>query len=175
MTIQLNEDDYLSIQLLSYDKPSELTERFYFLETSTLQATSLMPQNKKIISSNIVAYNNENEYLDEQTIEMFKTVSDFNIYFINNPEYYIHDCDLKFENNIKLSSHDDGEVSIQFPCGSTDQTIINKIFSKYNLDRKLIDTLKNKSGHYIAIDKQNNITADYKDFDEYLRETGLKK
>lgn len=169
MTTQLNENNYLTIQLLSYDKPTELTERYYFFEMSTLQATTLLTQDKKIATMKVVAYNEENNYLVENTIESFKTIGIFNDFFLNNPDYYIHSCEIELEEGMNLNSHDDGEVSIQFLGDNTDQTIIDNIFEKYNLDKKLINTLKNKLGHYIAIDKQSNVMGDYKNFDDYLK------
>lgn len=169
MTTQLDEDNYLTIQLLSYDRPTELTERFYFLEMSTLQATTLLPHDKKIVSTKVFAYTDDNKYLDENSTESFKTIGDFNDFFINNPDFYIHDCEIELEDGINLGSHDDGEVSVKFPSDNSDQTIIDKIFKKCNLDKKIINILKNKPGHYIAIDKQNNVTGDYINFDDYLK------
>lgn len=169
MTTRLDEDNYLTIQLLSFDRPTGLTERFYFLEMSTLQATTLLTKDEKIASTKVVAHNDDNNYLDESTTESFKTIGDFNDFFLNNPDYYIHNCDIELEGGINLGSHDDGEVSIQFLSDNSDQTIIDNIFEKYNLDKKLISILKNKPGHYIAIDKQGNVTGDYKNFDDYLK------
>lgn len=168
MTTTLDEDNYLTIQLLSYDNLTELTERFYFLEMSTLQVTTHLPRDKKIVTAKIFAYTDDNKYLEEDTVKNFKTIGDFNDFFLNNQDYYIHDCDIELENGTNIGSHDDGEVSIQFQSDRSDQTIIDNIFEKYNLDKYLIGILKNKPGHYIAIDKQNNVTGDYKSFDEYL-------
>jgi hypothetical protein len=169
MKTQLDEDNYLTIQLLSYDRPTGMTERFYFLEMSTLQATTLLPHEKKIISTNIVAYTDDNKYLDENTSESFKTIGDFNDFFINNPDFYIHNCDIELEDGMNIGSHDDGEVSVQFLSDNSDQVIIDSIFEKYNLDKKIIRIIKNKPGYYVAIDKQSNITGDYKNFDDYLK------
>jgi hypothetical protein len=169
MRTEIDEDNYLTIQLLSYDRPTELTERFYFLEMSTLQATTLLPRPKKVISNKIFAYTEDNKYLDDNTTESFKTVADFNDFFLTNPDYYIHNCEIELENGIKLSSHDDGEVSVQFPMDSTEQIIIDNIFEKYKLDKKLIDILKSNPGHYFAIDKQNKVTGDFVNFEDYLK------
>lgn len=169
MTTQLDEDGYLTIQLLSFHRPTDLTERFYFLEMSTLQATTLLPADKKIVSTKIDAYTDDNNYLDEHTIECFKTIGDFNDFFLKNPDFYIYNCNIELENGINLGSHDDGEVSIQFQSENSNRILIDSIFEKYNLDKRLIDILINKPGHYIAIDKQNNITGDFMDFDDYLK------
>jgi len=166
---QLDDDNYLTIQLLSYDNPDGLKERFYFLEMSTLQATILLPQDKKIVSAKIVAYTDDNKYLDEDTINSFKTIGEFNDFFINNPDYYIHNCDIELENGMDLGSHDDGEVSFQFSIDNSDQIIIDKIFEKYKIDKKIIDILKMNPGHYFAIDQQNNVSRDFENFADYLK------
>ncbi len=168
MTTKLIEDNYNIIQLLSYDRPNDLTEIFYFLEMSTLQATTFLSNEKKIISTKIIAYTDDNKHLDESIIESFKIIGDFNDFFINNANFYIHNCNIELEDGIHLSSHDDGEVSVKFIGDNADQIIIDTIFDKYNLDKKLIKKIKAKPGHYIAIDKQNNITDDFKDFDDYV-------
>ena len=169
MKTQLDEDNYLTIQLLSFDRPTELTEKYYFLEMSTLQATTLLLPGEKIISSKIIAYTNDNKYLDEKTVAAFATINDFNEFFINNPDYYIHSCDLELENGVSVGSHDDGEVSIEFSNENAAKIIIDKIFDKYNLHKNLVEILKNKPGHYIAIDEKSNVTADFGNFDEYLK------
>jgi hypothetical protein len=135
---------------------------------STLQATTLLPPDKKVVSSKIFAYTANNKYLDEKTIEGFTTIGDFNGFFLTNPDYFIHDCEIELEKNINILSHDDGEVHIQFTSNNSDQIIIDNIFDRYNLDKKLIAILKNNSGRYIAIDKNNNIIACYKNFDDYI-------
>lgn len=164
----LDDNNYLTIQLLNFDRPTGLTERYYFLEMSTLQATTLLPPDKKIVTSKIFAYTEDNKYLDENTTESFRTIGDFNDFFLSNPDFYIQNCDIELENGINIGSHDDGEVSVLFSSTNSDKKIIDKIFEKYKLHKKIIETLKNKPGHYIAIDKQNNITGDFKNFDDYL-------
>lgn len=176
MTTPLDEDNYLLIRRLSYDRPTEGTERFYFSAMSTLQVTTLLPSHTKIILSDIYAYLDnsveplcEDVFLEENTISSFKTIGDFNDFFINNSSYYIHNCKLHIEGGIVINSHDDGEVSIQFLSSSSEQSIINTIFEKYCLDKKLIETLKNKCGHFIAIDNQSNIVGEFKEFSDYLK------
>ena len=169
MDTQLDEDNYLTIQLLRYDRPTELTERYYFLEMSTLQATTLIDQNRKILFSELYSYTDDNEYLDKEVTKKFITVKDFNDFFLKNPKYYIHNCEIELEKGLKINSHDDGEVSIQFSDSKSDYIIIETIFEKYSLDKRLIDNLKCKPGHYITIDKQNIITGDYERFDDYLK------
>jgi hypothetical protein len=166
--IYLEEDDFLNIQLVSFDSPNAETERFYFLEMSTLQATTLIQKNRRIKNIEISAYTDEKEFIDELTSSSFNNIGDFNDFFLKNENFYIHNCDLELENSLVLRSHDDGEVSIQFNKNSEDSIIIDKIFKKYNLHLNIIEHLKSKAGHYLAINKQGNVIADYVSFDEYL-------
>ena len=168
MTTQLDEDNYLTIQLMSFDKPTVLTERFYFLEMSTLQVTTLIRPDRGIISTKIVAYTGDNKYLDENTTVGFKKIGDFNSFFLSNPDYYIHDCDIELEDGLIVRSHDDGEVSVIFSNDAPDSDLLEMIFNKYNLDTSLIEVLKSKPGHYIAIDKASKITGDFVNFDDYV-------
>jgi hypothetical protein len=163
-----SDEHFLTIQLLCFSRPAELTERFYFLEMSTLQATTLLPQDRKLLSAKILAYTKDGKYLDKQTADGFKTIGDFNNYFLNNSDYFIHDCEIEIENGLLIGSHDDGEVSVEFPADNPDQIIITSIFENNDLDIKIIDILKSKPGHYLAIDNKSNIIADFKNFDDYI-------
>ena len=160
-------DTNLTIQLLTYSK-SYGFEQYFFSEMATLQATTLLPNDKKIVASKIFAYTKGNEYLNEETAVNFRTVRDFNDFFLNNRAYYIHDCEIEMENGLIIKSHDDGEVHIQFPEGSPDHAFIALIFNTYNLDAALIDWLKSKPGHYISIDSQSRVMGEFMSFDDYL-------
>ena len=168
MTTLLDDDNYLVIRLISYDKPTEQKERFYFLGMSMLQVMVLLPQSRKIISSKIVAYTDNNVFLGGTVTETFKNIGDFNEFFRLNPDYYIHNSEIELENGITVGSHDDCEVSIQFPKNSPEQIAIYTIFEKYKLDKSLISMLKTKPGHYIAFDENSRVTGDFVDFDDYL-------
>ncbi len=168
MTNEIKEYDGLRIQLLSFDKPTQETDRYYFLEMSTLQATTLIQDDRKIADIKITAYNDQNEYLNELKLKTIKTIADFNRFFKENSDYYIHDCDLELEDNLVISSHDDGEVSIQITRTNSDFKIIQDIFKQYYIDPDLISKLKENIGHYIEIDNNNQIIGNYQTFDEYI-------
>lgn len=163
------QENYLEIQLLSFDRPTSDIERYYFLEMSTLQVTRLIDPYKKILSLEIISYTDDNDFISEQTILELKTIGDFNNFFTDNQEYYIHNCELKIENNLQINSHDDGEVSVQFKSEQTDFHLIEKIFNTFKLDKKLVEILKRNEGHYIAIDKESNVLNNFKDFDDYIK------
>lgn len=168
MVDRLEQDKYLTIQLVSFDKPAVQIERYYFLEMCTLQATTILSSGRPIKSLEIVAYTSDDKFLDKQTTAAFKTVGDFNNFFLNNPDYYIHNCNIELEGGLTISSHDDGEVTIQFKNETPDQSIVEKIFEKYGINKTLISVMKDKSGHYLSIDGKGNIIAEFENFDDYI-------
>jgi hypothetical protein len=82
-------------------------------------------------------------------------------------------CEIKLENGTIINSHDDGEVSINFPIDQVDENLVDRIFENNNLDRSLIAKLISRPGHYIAIDKNSNIIGDFKNFDDYVKNRNL--
>ena len=95
MINEIKEHEGLRIQLLSYDRPTQETERFYFLEMATLQATSLIKDERQIANIQLVSYDSNYNYLDDRTIKSFNTIGEFNSFFQSNSDYYIHDCDIE--------------------------------------------------------------------------------
>jgi hypothetical protein len=168
MKMQLEQDKYYRIQLLSYDQPNESTERFYFLEMATLQATTLLQPDLKIIHKEIIAYNDANVFFDETVASTIKTIGDFNEFFLTNTGYYIHNCELETQTGLKINSHDDGEVSIQFSDDRIGGDFINKIWEKFQLDKALIEILKSNRGCFIFIDENSKIIAEFISFDDYI-------
>jgi len=154
--------------LLSYDTPNEATERFYFLEMATLQATVQIKPERKIVSLKISAYDNDNNFVDNRTVESFVTIGEFNLFFQNNSHFHIHDCDIELEGNLHISSHDDGEVSVQMNLNSADHRIIVHLFKENKLDLDLIHVLRKQPRHYLKIDKKNVVIGDYASFDDYI-------
>ncbi|WP_207625874.1 hypothetical protein, partial [Niastella populi] len=89
--------------LYNLEKPQR--EMFHFAEITTLEVTALLDDTTKIKSAKIVAYH-ENDYLGEEVLEKFKTIEEFNRFFVNNRRYYIHNCELSLEDDMKIHSHD---------------------------------------------------------------------
>ena len=117
----------------------------------------------------IIGWERQNIFISEQAILDLKTIGQFNSFFINNKGYYIHDCTIEIENHLKIGSHDDGEVSIQFNTEQTELSFIHKIFDTFKLDKNLIEILKNNERHYISIDKESRVLKNFVDFDDYIK------
>ncbi|PKV62391.1 hypothetical protein [Pontibacter ramchanderi] len=172
--MNLEEDDYARIQLVSFDYPAAGKERYYFLEMSSLQATTLLEPALKIKRLEIVAYDSNDNYLSTAETNNFKTLSDFNTYFLKNPDFYIHNLEMELENGSKINSHDDGEVSITIAKDSEQIEIIKRVLKNYKIQEDLITEMKRSPEHYLAIDSVGKVVADYSSFDEYV-EKGRKQ
>lgn len=168
MTPELEQDSYFKIDLLCYEILEGRMERFYFTEMATLQATTLLPAEIKIISVQLLAYTDKGVYMDEETASGFKTIGNFNGFFLTNPEDDIHDCEMNLENDLYIGSHDDGEVSIIFPLDKPWYGLIENIWKKYELGEDLMTYLKSNNGYLIKINSEKKVIGEYVNFRDYL-------
>ncbi|KAA9340257.1 hypothetical protein [Adhaeribacter soli] len=169
--MNLEEDEYLTIQLVHFGNSEEGKERYYFMEMSSLQATTLLEAEFEIEKIEIEAYDQQDNYLTDSQIIDFKKLAHFNDFFLNHPDYYIHNLDLVLENGIEIGSHDDGEVTLAIIKDSNQIENVKKILKKFNLKESLIAEMRNKPNHYLGIDSAGNVVADYSTFDEYLEQS----
>jgi len=165
----LEEDNYFKLKLLRYDQDDPQTERYYFAEMSTLQASLLFPKELDFIGLKIAGFDEQENFFDEKDLPHFQSLSEFNHYFLQHPNYRLQDCELEMEQGIKLESHDDGEVAISFPLGSgLKEAMILSIFEKYKLKLNLKQFIEENAGFYVRIDSDGNIESYSRDFDKYL-------
>ena len=101
-------------------------------------------------------------------LESFKTIEEFNRFFVNNRRYFIHDCELSLEDGMQIVSHDDGEVSIYMPIDYKNRTLIKGIFRMKGLDETLMEEIMKMPGYYFAINEEGKIKSIHKTFDDYL-------
>jgi hypothetical protein len=134
---------------------------------TTLEVTTLLEEAIKIKSAKVVAYN-RNDYLDEDVIGSFKTIEDFNRFFVNNRRYFIHDCALSLEDDMIIHSHDDGDVSIVMPIDYKNRTLIKSILRMKGLDETLMEAIMKMPGYYVAINEDGKIESIHENFDDYL-------
>jgi hypothetical protein len=164
----LPDDTSLLIFLISYHLPTASKERFYFMQMSTLQATTLIDRNRKIKEINLVAYDREYNYVESGISSQFGSIGAFNDFFLEQPEYFLHDCEIILDGGLMLRTHDDGEVSLEIDIDGLDMAIVEKMFKKYQLDISLIDILRKHPGYYFHLDEIMNIKEAYKSFDDYV-------
>lgn len=155
------------IEVLIYSIYQSKQESFHFSLMTTLEVTTLLDDATKITSAKIVAYD-RNDYLKEDVIGSFKTIEDFNRFFVNNRRYFIHDCKLSLEGGMEIHSHDDGEVSIDMPIDYNNRTLIKAALRMKGLDESLMDAIMKMPGYYFAINEEGKVESIHEDFDDYL-------
>lgn len=154
------------IKCLYYNRRDKQRELFMLSELTTLEATSLLDGFIRIQGVQILSYAGD-EYLGEDIASRFGSVEDFNRFFIDNPQFYIHDCALHLGNDLVISSHDDGEVHIEQPVNFEERKLINDILRIKGLSEKLISEAIHHTGCYCSLDSEGNLAAVYKTFDDY--------
>jgi hypothetical protein len=153
------------IERLLYNLKSQ-QEVFHFAEMTTVEVTTLLNDATKIKSAKIVAYHDD--YLGEDVFGSFKTIEDFNRFIINNRRYFLHDCELSLEDDVKIDSHDDGEVSIYMPMDYKNRILIKDIFRIKGLSETLMEEIMKMPGYYFSINGDGKIESAHKNFDDYL-------
>jgi hypothetical protein len=132
-----------------------------------LEITSLLDDSVKIKSARIVAYH-KNDYLGEDVFKTFKTIEDFNKFFVNNRRYYLHNCELSLEDNMIINTHDDSEASIHMPMGYKNRTLIKGVLSVKGLSESLIEEIIQMPGYYFSINGDGKVESAHKTFNDYL-------
>jgi len=155
------------VERLLYDLEAPQRELFHFAEMTTLEVTGLLDNKTKINSIEIVAYHND-DYLEEELFDTLTTIEEFNRFFVNNRKYYLHECKLSLENDMKIISHDDGEVSIYMPKDYQNRILIKSIFRMKGLKETLISEIIKMPGYYFSIDGDGKIESAHGTFDDYL-------
>lgn len=162
----LEADNYRKLELLRYDRDDPQTERYYFAEMSTLQASLLFPEELKLLGLKIAGVDEQENFFDEKELPHFHNISDFNHCFLQHPDYRLQDCALEMEQGINLESHDDGEVTISFPLDSNlKEPLLHSIFEKYKLNLSIKQFIEENAGFYVRIDSDGNIESCSRDFD----------
>jgi hypothetical protein len=109
----------MPIDCLLYKVTSSGRHSFYVSYLTTLEVTALLDETLALERLQLFAHT-RSETLEHSGISTFKTLGDFNKFFVNHPEYHIHDFDTDLSDGTTLGSHDDGEVQITLHPESND-------------------------------------------------------
>jgi hypothetical protein len=159
--------DILRIECLLYNVTSSGRHKFFLSYLSTLEITSLFDETIALDSLRLFA-RSPVATLDENVSSTFKTLKDFSEFFINHPEYHIHDFDVELSNGITIASHDDGEVHITLAEASNDMSLLERILYIKGLPTSLLEKIMTAPGFYFKIAPNGDILGFYGTFDEYL-------
>jgi hypothetical protein len=157
------------IELISYNLKQGI-ESYYFACVETLPVLNTINRNRHILFIQCSSSTLDGKYLDEKTAKNWQTIGDLQAFFKENPHYYIDDFELELDNNFKITSHDDGEITFEFPQNSKDQDSVNDFLKQKCITQEIIDYAKARKGRYIQLDDTVKITACYFTFDSYVKD-----
>ena len=143
---------------------------FYFNGFPIIKTLSELPKSYSFKQLKLMASASSQDYVFEDSING-KKLNDLIYFFNNNDQYSIDDMDAILQNDIRISVHDDNEVTFLFPKGFKYNRFINKLLNSLNFNsEKVISSLMKNKSKYLLIDRPNTIIKKYSDFNEYWSE-----
>ncbi len=157
-------------QLLLY-KPSEQTNQFQFWTSpmSTLEALKLITDNTKLRTINFLASNHKDDFISDDDTKELKQINQFVEYFKNKDDFTFENFECELGSRIKISSHDDCEVEMNFSDREETDKTITLFLKQCNFPTSILETLKSNAGKYIELNPNGELQYIYNDFDEYLK------
>lgn len=143
---------------------------FYFLGLPILQTLSELPKSYRLKELKLSASNQRNSVYDKD-FNQSNSLKDLIAFFVLNDDYSIDNMDAILQNDIKISVHDDNEITFSFPKQVRYKQLIKKILNDYNYHPdKVLAYLSANKNQYLSIKKPDILEKKYTDFREYWRE-----
>ncbi len=156
--------------LMFYDLKENGNTIFYFNGLPILETLSEIPKSYRFKELGFMASNNQ-DYIFADDIQKRNGVEDLVRYFTLNSQYSLDNLDAVFYNDIKLSIHDDTELTLTFPKNFNYNRLIKKILTGYKYSfQSVITHLKTNRNKYLTIKRPDNVIKIYHDFKEYWNE-----
>jgi len=163
--------DNKNIPMMLYDEKENGNILFLFADLPIMKVLSQLPKSYKIKDLYLMASDYKMEYIYNDDIKNKESVKNLIDFFIKNEQYSIDDMDAILQNDIRISVHDDNEVTFLFPKGFKYNRFINKLLNSLNFNsEKVISSLMKNKSKYLLIDRPNTIIKKYSDFNEYWSE-----
>lgn len=164
-------DDVFILELLKYTQQQDGATEIYFLELSTLQALRVFPMELPIEILELEIYRDD-EPIPPDEHPAIGTVKQFFKYLDElNEEYVIGNIFITIGGIVSLVSHDDSEVILRFPEGSSFEPLVAEIISQRGLSAaKVLDHMQKHKGKYVLISKPSKFVRTYEEFDDYLED-----
>lgn len=164
-------NDNNNIPMMLYDERENGNILFLFADLPIMKILSNLPESYKIKDLYLMASNYKMEYIYNDDIKNKKSVKNLLEFFANNEQYSIDDMDAVLHNDIKVSVHDDNEVTFIFPKNYKYNRLINKLLNSFNFNSEnVVSALKKNKSKYLLINRPDNVVKKYSNFDEYWSE-----
>ncbi len=160
-----------NIPMMFYDETENGGNLFLFADVPVMEILSQLPKSYKIKDLYLMASNYDLEYIYSDDIKQKDSIEELVDFFTNNQQYSIDDMDIVCQNDVKISVHDDNELTFIFPKTYQYVRFIHKILDGLNYNSKsVVSKLVNNRNKYLLMDKPDILVKQYSDFNDYWAE-----
>ncbi len=165
-------DKNTNIPVMFYKEKENGDRLFSFSDFSIIKTLAQIPKSYKIADLYLMASNHKFNYIFDNDIKNKQFISNLVVFFTKNTEYSIDDMNVILHNNIKISVHDDNEITFSFPKSYKYNRFLTKMLNSFDYNStNVISTLIKNSDKYLLIAKPDRLVKSYNKFDEYLTDT----
>jgi hypothetical protein len=163
-------DDICDLTIANFSLTTNGEEYFCFNEQSSIQVLRELPIETGIKVANLFS----ERHRISQKVDAIKKTGDVKGFFeivlplVEHGNFPCTDITIIIDNQIKLSSHDDGEVHLVSTSRDFLHDLIKKMLVRQHYDPGILTQIINKPNLYHRLEKPNKIIASYKSFDEVI-------
>jgi hypothetical protein len=157
-----------NIPMMLYDEKENGNVLFFFADLPIMKLLSQTPKSYKIKDLYLMASDYKMQYIFSDDIKNKKSIQNLLHFFTTNTQYSIDDMDAVLQNNIKISIHDDNEISFLFPKEYRYGRFINRLLNSLNYNSiNVRSTLLKNRNKYLLIKRPDKLIKKYANFDDY--------
>ena len=154
--------------MMLYDEKENGNVLFFFADLPIMKLLAQVPKSYRIKDLYLMASDYKLDYIFSDDIKNKQSIENLLNFFSTNTQYSIDDMDAVLQNDIKISIHDDNEITFLFPKEYKYKRLIHRLLNciNYNSNNVVSTLIKNKN-EYLLIDKPDKLMKKYADFNEY--------
>ncbi len=161
----------INIPSMFYKEKRNGDKIFSFSDLPIIKTLAQVPKNYKITDLYLMASNCKFNYIFGDDIKNNQSVSNLVIFFSTHTEYSIDDMNAVLHNNIKISVHDDNEITFSFPKEYRYNKFITDFLKSFSYNPvNVISTLIKNKDKYLLIAKPDKLVKAYSNFEEFCND-----
>jgi hypothetical protein len=163
-------DEFIDFNVIRFHRTTDGKDHFYLMEQSALQVLREITKETPIEVTSIfseshrVAKQVGNILSAKSVEEFFKIV----LPLVENGSFPCMDLTIILENQIELSSHDDGEVHLISSNHVAVRNLIEKILRRQHFDETFLGKIVQSPNVYHKIEAPDKIIATFETFDQLI-------
>jgi hypothetical protein len=165
-------DEVCDLTIARFTLNGDGEEYVYFNEQSSIQVLRELPIETSIQVTNIFS----ERHRIVQKVDSIKSTKNLGEFFaivlplVEYGHFPCTDIDITINDQIQLSSHDDGEVHLISVNRDFLHNLARKILIHQNYDPGIWNAITNKPNLYHILERPNKIVSSYSTFDEVIED-----